>query len=1381
MIITNTIPPYLNKVFQFFWHLHRKLFIAMVISLAALSISLRLTALYFESHPHIIQNYLETELQHSISFDNISVDIDLLYPSVAIKNFAIKKPLAGIKSANNNNESGKKNILSFNSVNIQFNVLHSIFYNEIIINELLLDGSQLLIQRESVDELSIAGIKIKLESEQNTSKTSSPLQLLNKKNLIITNSKIMFVDKLKEYSSFVFTNFNFSLKNKGIKHQLKLQTKFNRSQSGTRTDSRFEHEETQVNILVHLMGKLDKPEQLSGKIYGLINKLNYHNLSGLIKKDKLQLGNYQLNHLLADTKIWANIKKGQLHSVKGQLAINESELARIDNKKSINFYDLMTNFKFSSDVDQLQTDIVAKDWLLDIYDLNFSVGETDFIDQRIQLKNVQEQSSHPSQIALFVNKLHLQQLTPIASFFLTDAGIDKIIKTTDPQGKLENIIASISLDNTFTLPTLQTSALNDYQVQADLVDVSINASIADSIPKIKNLSAEVIFNNYLGQAKISSQNMELHIDSLFRKPWPIKQMAGEVFWQKEGNSWLLGADKFLFENPHLSINTDFKLWFLENKKTFLDLSGFFSDVNVIEIPLYLPSKVMSKGLFEWLDNAFDAGTATDGGVLFRGQLERFPFADNSGVLDISFNTEKVLLDYQKNWPKIKNIDSLIQFTEKGMSVDAQHSEIFSAVSKNIQADIEDYLKSILTVKGDVNTTIKDALKYLKQSELVSNDVLEMLDAEDNIKLNLDLIIPTEEGEADTKIVISLNDADYYPPGFERKQAYIRHIKGDVIVHNEQINAKKLQASIMNSPAEFSIKSAAHLSKKNHEPFISILADSRISLQQLEEFDLLPKRFDSIKEHLSGGSKVSLAVKLPNEEQGFSFNIESNLIGLSSDLPLPFKKTKTESSPFKLSYEQLLASASSKNTTKTFTQLSTKNTTKETTKSKAKSSAATSAKSSYFNLDYSDQISLALLLNTSAKEFDVLKGNIVFSEGRAKLPEKNVFRISGSVSETPMEEWSILLEQFNKDIVDVAPVKKKTFIPIELALSQLILPEFNGSAYNQEKAAQHAKTNTQGKIKVISLVNPGQFPLVNGSIQSLMLGKTDLGKFTIQSSRLDKDIIFDVLRLEGDYFSFEGDAGWHHWYNIPEVNLAGKLKIPSMEKLLEALKFDKSISHGKGKVSGFLKWKGAPSDISRKSVAGNIRIDVQKGSFVDAKPGTAGRILGLLNLNKLARRVTLDFSDVKDKGFSFDKISGDFRLMYGNAYTENLHVLSPSADLSITGRTGMVAEDFDQQVVVIPEISATMPLAGAAIGGPAGAAIGWLGQKLLGKEINKLSTFNYTVMGSWLDPKIEREKQNKGSKANVKKLFSIEQKKIQQKEQGKSLNNATGIPIIETPN
>jgi hypothetical protein len=75
-------------------------------------------------------------------------------------------------------------------------------------------------------------------------------------------------------------------------------------------------------------------------------------------------------------------------------------------------------------------------------------------------------------------------------------------------------------------------------------------------------------------------------------------------------------------------------------------------------------------------------------------------------------------------------------------------------------------------------------------------------------------------------------------------------------------------------------------------------------------------------------------------------------------------------------------------------------------------------------------------------------------------------------------------------------------------------------------------------------------------------------------------------------------------------------------------------------------------------------------------------------------------------------------------------------IDITGRTDVVAQEFDQVVTVTPSLGSTLPIAGAVVGGPVVGAAMLVVQGLVGKQVDQIGAVRYAVRGPWSDPQIE---------------------------------------------
>ncbi|HET9205663.1 MAG TPA: AsmA-like C-terminal region-containing protein, partial [Burkholderiaceae bacterium] len=202
----------------------------------------------------------------------------------------------------------------------------------------------------------------------------------------------------------------------------------------------------------------------------------------------------------------------------------------------------------------------------------------------------------------------------------------------------------------------------------------------------------------------------------------------------------------------------------------------------------------------------------------------------------------------------------------------------------------------------------------------------------------------------------------------------------------------------------------------------------------------------------------------------------------------------------------------------------------------------------------------------------------------------------------------------------------------------------------------------------------------------------------------------------------------------QLNL--QLDLAESGAFVERMGFGKSLRGGKGKLSGELAWSGSPLSLDLPSLDGQLALALEAGQFLKADAGAA-RLLGVLSLQALPRRLLLDFRDVFEEGFAFDKIDGDIKLAAGVANISSLRMHGVNATVLMDGKADIARETQDLRVFVVPEINAgTASLAYAAINPAIGLGT-FLAQWLLRRPLIAANTREFHVSGKWDDPKIDR--------------------------------------------
>jgi uncharacterized protein YhdP len=183
-----------------------------------------------------------------------------------------------------------------------------------------------------------------------------------------------------------------------------------------------------------------------------------------------------------------------------------------------------------------------------------------------------------------------------------------------------------------------------------------------------------------------------------------------------------------------------------------------------------------------------------------------------------------------------------------------------------------------------------------------------------------------------------------------------------------------------------------------------------------------------------------------------------------------------------------------------------------------------------------------------------------------------------------------------------------------------------------------------------------------------------------------------------------------------------------------------VRGGRGRLEGSIGWLGTPFSIDLPTLAGQMKLDVERGQFLKADPG-AGRLLGVLSLQALPRRLVLDFRDVFSEGFAFDFVRGDARVERGVLFTNNLQMKGVNAAVLMEGSADVARETQDLKVVVVPELNAgTASLIATAINPAVGLGT-FLAQFLLRQPLQSAATQEFHVSGSWADPQVQKIARN----------------------------------------
>jgi uncharacterized protein (TIGR02099 family) len=269
----------------------------------------------------------------------------------------------------------------------------------------------------------------------------------------------------------------------------------------------------------------------------------------------------------------------------------------------------------------------------------------------------------------------------------------------------------------------------------------------------------------------------------------------------------------------------------------------------------------------------------------------------------------------------------------------------------------------------------------------------------------------------------------------------------------------------------------------------------------------------------------------------------------------------------------------------------------------------------------------------------------------------------------------------------------------------------------------------------------ELPALDISADDFQVGNRKLGKLQLLASNQGGEWNLQKVSLENPEGKLAGSGVWRVRQSANakrRIELKFNLDTTDAGKLLDRLGFPGTVRGAAGFLKGDTSWDGSPFAIDYPSLRGNLDLRVEKGQFLKADPGVA-KLLGIMSLQAIPRRLSLDFRDVFSDGFAFDIVSASSKIDAGVLSTADFKMVGVAAAVEMSGNIDMVHETQNLKVLVLPDLSGGMgSVVSLIIGLNPAVSIGtFLAQKLFKGQISKIFSREYAISGTWVDPKVAR--------------------------------------------
>lgn len=930
------------------------------------------------------------------------------------------------------------------------------------------------------------------------------------------------------------------------------------------------------------------------------------------------------------------------------------------------------------------------------------------------------QKKKPAAGEVNVDGLALEPLVALADYLPLDADTRGKLRQLQPQGILQDF--SVRWSGAWPTPA-------SYAIKgkfSDLAALPYPFAKGHTLPGFSGLSGNLDLTEKGGAVAINAHQLQLDFAGVFDHPLMFDTLTAQVGWSRKAGQHefkLFGAS---FANSHLAGTAFGSYRSAVNGPGQIDLSGQLNRADARFVSHYMPL-VTGEDARNWVARSIKAGRSSDVRLRLKGDLAKFPFDDGkSGVFEVAVKANGGILEYAPEWPAIEDISVDLLFRGKSMDIYARSGHTYGMQLHKVHARIPDllHLDEMLLVDGEARGPSGDMLKFIAQSPVdrIIEGFTQDMQAFGEGKFNLSLKIPLRRLDAMTVAGSYLFQNNKVMLG--EGLPMLEQVNGTLQFTGGSVSVPKLTAQFLGG--------LATISATTQQGMVLVNASGRATAAGLSKAFTHP-----LLQRLRGSAKWSGQIALRKKSADAVFG--SNLQGLSMDLPIPFNKLEGDSVALRL--ERKSAGADQDSVSMSYGRV------------------------------LAAQFERRRLLN----EMKVARGAINLGSGSLKLPQSGIW-LTGTLPYLDFDHWRSISSQkqgngaaFDLDGVNlnlaVLDVFGKRFNDLRLnawpqggAWQAVIESREMSGSINWNSAGAGRVT---GRFKSLTVpqsappklsepVEPAEtveLPALDIVADSFAVKNYQLGSLELRAEPSGRDWRIEKLKLSTPESVLSLDGVWQDWLQQPKSQVKFQLEIGDIGKLLERAGHPNSVKGGNAKLKGQVSWAGGPADFNFATLSGALALEAHKGQFLKIEPGI-GKLIGILSLQALPRRITLDFRDVFSDGFAFDDISANVKANQGIVSGNDFRMEGPAAKVSMNGETDLVRETQNLHVRVVPVLGDSVSGAATLLGGPVVGLTSFLVQKILKDPIGQIASYEYSITGTWDNPVVTKLKKSSGGEGKA---------------------------------
>jgi len=835
--------------------------------------------------------------------------------------------------------------------------------------------------------------------------------------------------------------------------------------------------------------------------------------------------------------------------------------------------------------------------------------------------------------------------------------------------------------------------------------------------------------------RVEGEEQVLMTDQLLAQNMTMHALDANVYLSIDPYEFSILPSQLSFASDLVQADVEFGY---RGSEDVLSISALLAPGNAKNVVKLLPTKLMGAKTYQYLVSALgtdtQTGTIEPTRLIWHGAGQDFPFERNNGIFQANLLMRQGEFKFGSKWPMLSELDLELAFENNDLVMRAPSGKILDITLSDLTATLPGLSgESLLTIDA-TGTGSGYALARVMAKSSLSSSLGQLLNENiiisNTLSADLNLQIPLDNDDVIASGTIDLPN-NYIQ--FMDVDLALTQAQGQLRFVNDKITVTNLSAKLFDQPITLSLDGANSINRaEGYNATIALSGDWDVA-----QFAHLASAEYANAFAGQAAWQGSLNLQLPQSGMRYTFDLMSDLVGVTHSLPAPFAKTPDTIMPLAIRA--------------TGTDLA-----------------------SEISATLGEEVRFDGVLPHKEKQFS--RAHLAL--GASDFEGTGVgFSISANLPHLDVSEWyqtlDRLLAGFDSNSTPLFSTPERIFMAIDqVSLANQTLNNINATAKQSDNNWQidlNAR-EARGTVRLFNdwlgsgidiqadyinitqltqppaatskaTIDPRKLPPIAFTCTQCRVLNNNLGAVTLRTLPTEQGMQITQLMTQNDHGGVDLTGTWD---TLPSETsrtmINGEVTSDDFGAFLDEFTFSTGIKDSAARFNFDLAWDNAPFDFAFADVNGSVDWSLSDG-YITEISDKGSRIFTLLSLDSLVRKLSLDFRDVFAKGFFYDKINGTMSIENGIAFTTDTVVDGGAGEIDIAGYSDLVNKELNYTVSFAPNVTGNLPaLVYFMVNPPTAIAALAVNQVLTSAKV--FSNINYSISGDFSAPVItELERQS----------------------------------------